>query len=163
MDENIPVIFLTAKSLKEDRIEGFKLGCDDYITKPFSMEELLLRINAVLRRSSGPADNCCQMSKFAFNNYLFDYEKQQLICGGNMFELTTKEAELFKLLCIHMNKTRGEGSCIKNSLGGATIISTRAAWMYLFPKSGNTLKDDPSVNIINVHGKGYKFSVEKVE
>lgn len=161
IDESVPVIFLTAKSLKEDRIEGFKLGCDDYVTKPFSMEELLLRINAVLRRSC-TAENNCMQSKFAFNNYLFDYEKQQLVCGNTITELTTKEADLFKLLCIHMNKILEREVALKAIWGNDNYFNARSMDVFI-SKLRKYFRDDPYINIINVHGKGYKFIVESAE
>lgn len=161
MDVVIPVIFLTAKSLKEDRIEGFKLGCDDYVTKPFSMEELLLRINAVLRRSSS-AESSCLQSKFSFGSYLFDYEKQQLVCRTGTIELTTKEADLFKLLCMHMNNILEREVALKTIWGSDNYFNARSMDVFI-SKIRKYFKDDPTVSIINVHGKGYKFIVENTE
>jgi DNA-binding response OmpR family regulator len=97
-DQSIPIIFLTAKSLQEDKIEGFKIGCDDYITKPFSMEELLLRIHAVLKRSKGGEGITLS---FEIGGYNFDYGKQILENSKGRIKLTPRESELLRLLCIH--------------------------------------------------------------
>ena len=105
-DQSTPVIFLTAKSLKEDRIEGFKIGGDDYITKPFSMEELLLRIAAVLKRSApaGEKENGKQL--FTIGKYRFNYAQSTLVYDARKkISLTTKESELLRVLCQHPNST----------------------------------------------------------
>lgn len=159
MDEIVPVIFLTAKSLKEDRIEGFKLGCDDYVTKPFSMEELLLRINAVLRRSNNNAGSQNTQSKFTLNTFYFDFEKQILQHDETRIELTTKEAELLRLLCIHTNKILEREIALKTVWGNDNYFNARSMDVFI-SKIRKYFKDDPSISIINVHGKGYKLSVD---
>ena len=101
VNEKVPILFLTAKTLKEDIVEGFRIGADDYITKPFSMEELLLRIEAILRRvngKKGAADPIHKLGKFTF-----DSQKQLLTIDGESTKLTTKESELLGLLCEHKN------------------------------------------------------------
>jgi Response regulators consisting of a CheY-like receiver domain and a winged-helix DNA-binding domain len=157
-DAFIPVIFLTAKSLKEDRIEGFKLGCDDYITKPFSMEELLLRINAVLRRSSAASINAAQ-SCFNINSYLFDYDKQSLQKDDIKVQLTTKEAELLRLLCLHKNKILEREVALNLIWGSDNYFNARSMDVFI-SKIRKYLKDDPAISIVNVHSKGYKLTTE---
>ena len=119
INSEIPIIFLTAKNMKEDVLEGFKLGADDYMSKPFSMEELLLRIEAVLRRS-------------------------------------TKESELLKLLCQNVNKVLERNYALKNIWADDNYFNARSMDVYI-TKLRKHLKKDPSVEIINVHGKGYKL------
>ena len=97
-----PIIFLTAKTLKEDILEGFKLGADDYITKPFSMEELVLRIEAILRRVRGKKNK--ESSVYHIGRFVFDTQKQLLSIGDKQTKLTTKENELLALLCSHANE-----------------------------------------------------------
>ena len=101
-DQKIPIIFLTAKSLKEDRIKGFQKGCDDYITKPFSTEELSLRIEAILRRCM-QSDISGEVT-FDIGKYHFDYSNMVLYLGKEQQKLTKKEAELLRLLCLNKNK-----------------------------------------------------------
>ncbi|MGL5893314.1 MAG: response regulator transcription factor, partial [Bacteroidales bacterium] len=101
-NSEIPIVFLTAKALKEDVLEGFKIGADDYITKPFSMEELIFRIEAIIRRVKGKKMKEVQFYKIG--KFTFDTQKQLLTIGEKATKLTTKESELLSLLCIHMNE-----------------------------------------------------------
>jgi len=159
-DALIPVIFLTARSLKEDRIEGFKLGCDDYVTKPFSIEELLLRIGAVLRRSSRDIAGEYKRSRFNIGSFDFDYEKRILKCGGHTTELTTKEAELLKLLCVHQNRALERELALKTVWGSDNYFNARSMDVFI-SKIRKYFREDPAISIINIHGKGYKLTVDK--
>ena len=109
-DKHVPIIFLTAKSMKEDTIEGFGAGADDYITKPFSMEELLARVTAVLRRTNKIRSSESEEVNFKIGSYQFNSEKQILQHGGIEQKLTTKESQLLRLLCVHQNEI-GRASC----------------------------------------------------
>lgn len=109
-NSDVPIIFLTAKSMKEDIFQGFKMGADDYITKPFSMEELLLRIEAILRRTKGGHTS---QESFHLGKYVFDTQKQQLINGDIVVKLTTKESDLLKLLCNNANKVLERNFALK--------------------------------------------------
>ena len=151
----IPIIFLTAKTLKEDILEGFKIGADDYITKPFSMEELLLRIEAVLRRSTGlkPED---EQEIFKIGKLTFNSKKQTLFDGEEEQKLTTKESELLRLLCLNVNKVLERNYALKNIWADDNYFNARSMDVYI-TKLRKHLKKDPSVEIINVHGKGYKL------
>jgi two-component system, OmpR family, response regulator len=154
-NNEIPVIFLTAKGLKEDILEGFKAGCDDYITKPFSMEELLYRIEAVLRRSSRHGKFNAQ-KEFSIGNYHFDTEKQLLSVGKKSYKLTTKESELLKLLCLNKNSVLERNFALKTIWIDDNYFNARSMDVYI-AKLRKYLKEDPAVEIINIHGKGFKL------
>lgn len=158
-DADIPVIFLTAKSLKEDRIEGFKIGCDDYITKPFSMEELMLRIHAVLRRSNNNLSEEITQTLFTIGNFTFDYSQRILLLGKTKTELTSKEAELLRLLCVYQNKVLERETALKTVWGDDSYFNSRSMDVFI-SKIRKYLKDDPSINLMNIHGKGYKLTVQ---
>jgi len=157
-DPHIPLIFLTAKSLKEDKIEGFKIGCDDYLTKPFSIEELLLRIEAVLKRSSGviPAENTPQ--SFTIAGYAFDYQRQTLRFGERERKLTARETELLRLLCLHLNHTLDRDVALRTIWGNENYFSGRSMDVFI-SKLRKYFRDDSRVEIINVHGRGFKLIV----
>ncbi|MDY6801998.1 MAG: response regulator transcription factor [Bacteroidota bacterium] len=153
----IPFIFLTAKSLKEDVIEGFSLGADDYMTKPFSMEELLFRIKAILRRTE--SNNISEQNeKYSIGKYVFDSQKQILQYGDKTQKLTTKESELLKLLCNNMNNVLERNFALKTIWQEDSYFNARSMDVYI-TKLRKYLKDDPSVQILNIHGKGYKLIV----
>ncbi|MCD6354564.1 MAG: response regulator transcription factor [Prolixibacteraceae bacterium] len=157
VNADIPVIFLTAKNLKEDVIEGFKLGADDYITKPFSMEELIFRIEAILRRTS--QENSLNTEQiFTLGKFTFDTRKQILSDGENPVKLTTKESDLLKLLCQNANKILERNYALKSIWIDDNYFNARSMDVYI-TKLRKHLKDEPAVEIINVHGKGYKLIV----
>jgi DNA-binding response OmpR family regulator len=156
-NKHIPIIFLTAKSMKEDIIEGFNKGGDDYITKPFNTEELLVRINAVMRRSR-PANEGAD--EFQIGLYHFNYKSQSLEFKGAHQKLTTKEAELLKLLCINQNDVLDRNFALKAIWHDDSYFSSRSMDVYV-TKLRKFLKSDPKVQIINIHGKGFKLYVEK--
>ncbi|MBC7919669.1 MAG: response regulator transcription factor [Ferruginibacter sp.] len=156
VDKNIPIIFLTAKSLKEDTLEGFRLGADDYLTKPFSMEELLLRMKAVLRRSQPAADAPRENTRFRIGTFTFDSEQQTLQGDQEHYKLTSKEAELLKLLAINKNQTLGRSLALKMIWQDDTYFNARSMDVYI-TKLRKYLKSDPAVEIINVHGTGFRL------
>lgn len=155
VNSEIPIIFLTAKNLKDDVIEGFKLGADDYITKPFSMEELIFRIEAILRRTSLDTQNISQQI-YKLGRYTFDTLKQTLTNGEDVVKLTTKESDLLKLLCQNANKVLERNFALKSIWIDDNYFNARSMDVYI-TKLRKHLKDEPTVEIINVHGKGYKL------
>ncbi|MFO0358346.1 MAG: response regulator transcription factor [Sphingobacteriaceae bacterium] len=157
-DKHTPIIFLTAKSMKEDTIEGFNAGADDYITKPFSMEELLARVNAVLRRSNKTRSTDSEEVNFKVGNYNFNSEKQLLQLGGNEQKLTTKESQLLRLLCVHKNDVLDRSFALKSIWQDDNYFNGRSMDVYI-AKLRKYLKDDSKVEIINIHGKGFKLLV----
>ena len=157
---DVPIIFLTAKTMKEDVQEGFRIGADDYITKPFSMEELTLRIEAILRRVRGMQNRVVTLYKLGA--YTFDTQKQLLTIGMQQTKLTTKESELLTLLCAHANDILQREVALKNIWIDDNYFNARSMDVYI-TKLRKLLKGDPSVEIINIHGKGYKLVVPREE
>ena len=150
----IPIIFLTAKTMKEDILEGFKIGADDYISKPFSMEELVFRIEAILRRVRGKKNN--ESTIFNIGKFVFDTQKQLLTIDDKAKKLTTKENELLTLLCIHANDILQRDFALKTIWIDDNYFNARSMDVYI-TKLRKLLKQDPDVEIINIHGKGYKL------
>jgi two-component system OmpR family response regulator len=151
----IPIIFLTAKSLKEDIIEGFKSGADDYISKPFSMEELLFRVEAVLRRTKKDLAGAPQ-TEYKIGEYMFYPNTQLLKHSNEEHKLTTKESDLLKLLCANKNMILDRNFALKTIWVDDNYFNARSMDVYI-AKLRKFLKDDPRVQIINVHGKGFKL------
>jgi DNA-binding response OmpR family regulator len=150
-----PIIFLTAKNQKEDVLEGFKSGADDYITKPFSMEELLYRIEAILRRTiSTPVNK--KNDPFKIGGYSFDPLKQILVYKDEPIKLTTKESELLELLCRHGNDILERNFALKTIWIDDNYFNARSMDVYI-TRLRKYLKEDPAVKILNVHGRGYKL------
>jgi len=157
INSEIPIIFLTAKNLKEDILEGFKVGADDYLTKPFSMEELLLRIEAIMRRINGKKNK--DIPFFNIGKYLFDTQKQILSDGKEVTKLTTKESDLLANLCINMNDVLGREFAVNTIWKPHPDFyqfAARSMDVYI-TKLRKLLKDDPRIEIMNIHGKGYKL------
>ena len=156
INTEIPIIFLTAKNLKEDIIEGFKIGGDDYLTKPFSMEELLFRIEAILRRVK--SKKMKDKTYYTLGKFTFDSQKQILSLDGKQTKLTTKESELLSLLCANMNDILERNYALKTIWIDDNYFNARSMDVYI-TKLRKLLREDAGVQIINIHGKGYKLIV----
>ncbi|MBU1011728.1 MAG: response regulator transcription factor [Bacteroidetes bacterium] len=155
----IPIIFLTAKSLKEDRIKGFQLGCDDYITKPFSTEELSLRIRAILKRCQVIQEtNNGTESNYQIGIFSFDSKNMTLRTSDLEYNLTRKESGLLKLLCLHKNKLLSREYALKMIWGENDYFIGRSMDVFI-AKLRKYLKADPNISINNVHGTGFKLEV----
>lgn len=150
----IPIIFLTAKAMKEDILEGFKIGADDYITKPFSMEELVYRVEAILRRINGKKSK--EATLYHIGRFTFDTQKQLLSIDDKQTKLTTKENELLALLCAHTNEILQRDYALKTIWIDDNYFNARSMDVYI-TKLRKHLKDDDQIEIINIHGKGYKL------
>jgi DNA-binding response OmpR family regulator len=153
-NRQIPIIFLTAKNQEKDKIEGFTAGGDDYITKPFSMEELLYRIEAIMRRvdpQKHEDEDIYRIGKFIFNPL-----KQTLEIGTKTQKLTTKESELLKLLCRNKNEILERNYALRTIWIDDNYFNARSMDVYI-TKLRKFLKDDPGITILNVHGKCYKL------
>lgn len=160
VNAEIPIIFLTAKNLKEDIFDGFKIGADDYITKPFSMEELVFRMEAILRRVRGKKVKETNMYKLG--RFTFDTQRQILAIGDKQTKLTTKESELLSLLCAHANDVLQRELALKTIWIDDNYFNARSMDVYI-TKLRKRLKDDPSIEINNVHGKGYRLIIPTTE
>lgn len=157
INNTIPIIFATAKGMMEDKTQAFELGGDDYITKPFRVEELLLRIHALLKRSSKDKEEELA-DKFEIGNYFFDYTSQIITYKGQQQKLSTKEAELLRLLCLKKNDVLTREEALKKIWHDDNYFTGRSMDVFL-SKLRKYLKEDPSVEIVNVHGRGYKLLV----
>ena len=157
-DKEIPILFLTAKSLKEDRVKGFQTGCDDYITKPFSTEELSLRIEAILRRClAQPSGEAAEETNlYTMGSYTFDATNMLLILDGEQRTLTRKETALLRILAKNKNKlvTR---EFILNEVWGTDDYFLGRSMDVFIAKLRKYLKEDPALSITNVHGAGFKL------
>lgn len=160
INDEIPIVFLTAKTLKEDILEGFRIGADDYLTKPFSMEELIFRIEAILRRVKGKKSR--NRTHYKIGSFEFDSQKQILSRGDEQTKLTTKESELLSLLCAHANEILQRDFALKTIWIDDNYFNARSMDVYI-TKLRKHLKDDSSVEIINIHGKGYKLIAPDME
>ncbi len=155
-NQKIPIIFLTAKNKKDDRIKGFKLGGDDYITKPFSLEEFLLRIEVVLKRVYNLPTAADQSHQFSFGNFSFDFNNQLLYINEKSTKLTNKEARLLKMLVQHKNQVVERNVIMKTLWEDDGYFVARSMDVFI-SKLRKYLTPDPSVSIKNVHGVGYRL------
>ncbi|MGB3466774.1 MAG: response regulator transcription factor [Cyclobacteriaceae bacterium] len=155
-DEDTPIVFLTAKSMKEDVIEGLKIGADDYLTKPFSMEELLLRIRAILRRVNNSDSGEKLPDEFALGDYLYNYNHHILKSPTKEIKLTGKENSLLKLFCENFNHTVDRSDALKSIWGDDSYFNARSMDVYI-AKLRKYLKEDEKIQIITVHGQGFKL------
>jgi two-component system, OmpR family, response regulator VicR len=155
-DTAVPIIFLTARSQVEDVVKGFELGGNDYLRKPFSMEELIVRIKALLQRpapsDAPPAEN----SIFQIGAYTFDPVKQLLTHPQEQVVLSHRESELLRHLCLHRNAVLERGLVLRELWGNDSIFNARSMDVYI-TKIRRHLQHEPSVQIINVRGIGYKL------
>ena len=159
MNTEVPIIFLTAKSMKEDILQGFKLGADDYLSKPFSMEELLYRIESILRRVRGKKTKDIVTYQI---DVCFDLKNRREFDGEETKKLTTKESELLTLLAANANNILERNYALKTIWVDDNYFNARSMDVYI-TKLRKLLKDDPDVAIINIHGKGYKLIMPQVE
>ena len=161
-DPNIPIIFLSARVLHEDRIKGFQVGGDDYITKPFNAEELLLRINSVLKRCkrSAPVITIRPQTKYQIGKYSFDPTKRVLIFGNEERILTGKECALLEMLCDNINDVVMRDEALITIWGENNYFVGRSMDVFI-TKLRKYLSDDPDIKITNLHGAGFKLEVSK--
>jgi len=165
VNDQIPIIFLTARGQMEDRVTGFKTGCDDYITKPFSSEELELRIGAILRRCSqnelnGHAVASAKGGIYNLGKYTFDPENHELRLQDKRIALTTKEVELLRVLFAHKNQLITREKTLKTVWGSDNYFIGRSMDVFI-TKLRKYLKDDPDISIVNVHGTGFRLEVKE--
>jgi two-component system OmpR family response regulator len=154
-DEQIPIIFLTAKTMKDDMLRGFNVGADDYITKPFDSEVLLAKLKAILRRSADKTSSS-QQKEFDLGKYHFNYDHRTIAMGAASQKLSPKEADLLRLLCLHKNELLPRQKALREIWGDDNYFNARSMDVFI-TKLRKYLKDDPSLDIINIHGKGFRL------
>ena len=158
-NDNVPIIFLTAKSQDEDKIAGFKAGCDDYVTKPFNIEELLLRIQVILNRKYKTVDEK-NTEILSFGNFTLNCEERKLSIWETSKNLSTKESELLKVLVINKNKVVSRSKILTTVWGQDDYYVSKSLDVYL-NKIRKLLNEDLNIEIMNVHGFGYKLIVKE--
>lgn len=157
-NDEVPIIFLTAKSMKEDRLEGFAIGGDDYVTKPFSIEELMMRVKAILKRSQNGTVSAKEQATYQVGEYNFDAEQRMLLYKGESRQLTHKESELLKMLCASAGMVVRRSDALKKIWGDDNYFNGRSMDVFV-TRLRKYLKNDSNVQIINVHGMGFKLTV----
>ena len=158
LDERLPLMFLSAKSLKEDRVEGLKIGADDYITKPFSMEELMLRIRAVLKRSRQVPVAPPGRGEYMIGSFTFETDTRLLRGRGVAEELTTREADLLTMFCEQDQGLLERTAALRQIWGTDSFFAGRSMDVFI-SRLRKRLAADPNVQIVNVHGKGFRLIV----
>ncbi len=154
-DEHVPIIFLTAKTMKDDMLTGFRMGADDYITKPFDSEVLLYKLKAILKRSTDRLHDPTQ-KEFSIGKYNFNFDHRTILLDGNSQKLSPKEADLLRLLCVYKNELLPRQKALKEIWGDDNYFNARSMDVFI-TKLRKYLKDDPTLDIINIHGKGFRL------
>lgn len=157
IDKKVPILFLTAKSMKEDKLEGFSIGADDYLTKPFSMEELLARISAILRRVEVVSST--EKEQITVGKIKYEPDLRLLHLAEGVKKLTTKENQLLQLLVKNENEILDRQATLRAIWGDDNYFNGRSMDVYI-AKLRKLLKEDPAIEIMNVHGKGFKLIVK---
>lgn len=160
-DKTIPILFLTAKSMQEDKLQGFSLGADDYLTKPFSMEELLVRMQAILRRARERRGGEIGNNIFKVGDYIFDFNRQLLKYKDTSQKLTSKESALLRLLSLNLNQVLDRSYALKEIWNDDSYFNARSMDVYI-TKLRKFLAEDKNVELINVHGIGFKLVTNAV-
>jgi len=155
LNGEIPVIFLTAKTLKEDVIEGFRTGADDYITKPFDSELLLYKIRAILKRT--PREDDSQQNLFRIGKFTFNYPLRDLDHPDGSVHLSPKEAELLRLLCIAKGGVLLRKEALDKIWEADNYFTTRSMDVFI-ARLRKYFRSDPSIEIINIHGNGFRLT-----
>ncbi|MEE9374461.1 MAG: response regulator transcription factor [Saprospiraceae bacterium] len=159
IDTEIPIIFLTAKTLKEDVLEGFKIGGDDYITKPFNSEELLYRVMAVIKRSQKTPDPKEEITEFEIGKYHFNYPLRILTYSGaetSKEKLSPKEAHLLRMFCMNRNNVLPRSEALKKIWGEDNYFTARSMDVFV-TKLRKYLAADNDIEIVNIHGSGFRL------
>jgi len=159
----MPIIFLTAKTLKEDVLEGFKIGADDYITKPFNSEELLYRVMAVLKRTQKAPDPKEEIKEFEISDYHFNYPLRILTYNGSdektKEKLSPKEAHLLRMFCMHKNDVLPRSEALKKIWGEDNYFTARSMDVFV-TKLRKYLAADEDIEIVNIHGNGFRLLIK---
>jgi DNA-binding response OmpR family regulator len=156
-DKKTPILFLTAKSMKDDKLKGFEVGADDYLTKPFAMEELIARIHAILRRIGDSASS--KEDRISIGSLQFDTNKSILYTSNGEKKLTTKENALLALLARNINEVLDRQATLRAIWGDDNYFNGRSMDVYI-AKLRKLLSEDPAIEIMNIHGIGFKLIVK---
>lgn len=158
LDKKVPILFLTAKAMQDDKLKGSELGADDYLTKPFSMEELMLRMKAIIRRS---AEDTVRLTVFKIGKFTFDYNRQLLTHeNGEESKLTSKESELLRLFSENLNRVLDRSVALNKIWYDDSYFNARSMDVYI-TKLRKYFKNDSSIELMNVHGVGFKLLVNE--
>ena len=160
-DAETPIIFLTAKNMRDDVLKGYKIGADDYITKPFDSEVLLYKIKAIIQRN-GINDERFNQDEFKIGNFEFNAKLRHLDINGNQYKLSPKENELLRMLCVYKNDLMPREVALNRIWNEDNYFTSRSMDVYI-AKLRKYLKDDPDVEIVNIHGEGFRLVVEEKE
>ncbi|MCK4664434.1 MAG: response regulator transcription factor [Bacteroidales bacterium] len=157
INDDIPLFFLTAKTLKEDIIKGFNLGADDYITKPFDSDVLIEKIKAILKRNRNKK-NASSVNEYKIGKYIFNYKLRTIILEDKKQKISPREGELLKLLCLSENNLLSRKKALLTIWGDDNYFTTRSMDVFI-TKLRKYFKDDPLIEIVNIHGSGYRLMV----
>lgn len=157
INTTVPVLFLTAKNMRDDVLKGYRIGADDYITKPFDTEVLIFKLKAILKRQSGGLVK--ESEYFQIGKYQFDYKLRTVELDGNKQKLSPKEAELLKMLCDNLNELLPRETALKKIWGDDGYFTARSMDVYL-TKLRKLFTDDPLVEIRNIHGSGFMLEIK---
>ncbi len=157
MNTGIPILFLTAKNLREDVLKGYRTGADDYISKPFDTEVLIFKLKAILKRQSGSPQN--ESDVYQIGNFHFDYKLRTIGHENQKQKLSPKEAELLKMLCDNRNELLPRETALIKIWGDDGYFTTRSMDVYL-TKLRKLFADDPSIEIRNIHGSGFMLDIK---
>ncbi len=160
-DPKVPIMFVTAKSMKDDIIKGFKMGADDYITKPFDSTEFMLRVQALLKRSrmsTNTINDKVALKEYHIGKYFFNFSLRTLVGGEEEYKLSPKEAELLRMFCMYMNDVMPRSEALNKIWGEDTYFTARSMDVFV-TKIRKYLKDDPNIEIVNIHGNGFQLKV----
>jgi len=158
INEKLPLIFLTAKTLKQDILEGFKIGADDYLTKPFDSEVLLWKISAILRRNTGSPESENELSEYPVGNFFFNHRLRTLRLSDHVQNLSPKEAALLKMMCTSKEGILSRKDALMKIWNADNYFTTRSMDVFI-ARLRKYLKADPSIEIINIHGNGFRLLV----
>jgi two-component system OmpR family response regulator len=156
LNNDVPFIFLTAKTLKEDMLEGFRTGADDYITKPFDSEVLLYKLKAILKRKSQMDESECDLKEFQVGKLHFNYTLRTLAHGKHSQQLSPKEASLLKMLCTSKDGILLRKEALEKIWGADNYFNGRSMDVFI-ARLRKYLREDPSIEIVNIHGNGFRF------
>ena len=160
LSPDIPFIFLTAKTLKQDILRGYSTGADDYVTKPFDSEVLICKVEAILFRSGTKITPEKAPEIYTLGKYAFNHDLREIRSGDKIQSLSPKESELLRLLCQHMNKVLPRELALRSIWGEESYFTTRSMDVFI-TKLRKYLKDDPGVEIINIHGNGFRLMIRE--